>query len=58
MTGNPDAWKRYRKTTTKTMGLTLNKNTDADVIEWLERQPNRAAYLKRIIREDIARNDK
>lgn len=58
MASNPEAWKRYRKTTTKTMGLTLNRNTDADMIDWLESQPNRAAYLKQLIREDMERNKK
>ena len=56
MAGNSEAWTRYRKDNVKPVGFNLNKNTDADLIEWLESQPNRAAYLKRLIREDMARN--
>lgn len=56
MASNPEAWKRYRKDNVKPVGFNLNKNTDADLVEWLEQQPNRAAYLKRIIREDMERN--
>ena len=55
---NSEAWKRYRKDNVKPVGFNLNKNTDADLIEWLESQPNRAAYLKRLIREDMTRNGK
>lgn len=58
MASNPEAWKRYRKDNVKPVGFNLNKNTDADLIEWLDQQPNRAAYLKRIIREDMERNAK
>ncbi len=58
MAGNSEAWKRYRKDNVKPVGFNLNKNTDADLIEWLESQPNRAAYLKRLIREDMERNGK
>ncbi len=46
---------RYQKANVKQCGLSLNRNTDADIIEWLEKQPNRAAYLKKIIREDMER---
>ena len=58
MAGNSEAWKRYRKDNVKPVGFNLNKNTDADLIEWLESQPNRAAYLKHLIREDMTRNGK
>ena len=58
MAGNSEAWKRYRKDNVKPVGFNLNKNTDADLIEWLESQRNRAAYLKRLIREDMTRNGK
>ena len=58
MARNSEAWKRYRKDNVKPVGFNLNKNTDADLIEWLESQPNRAAYLKRLIREDMTRNGK
>lgn len=40
---------------TKIITLRLNNKTDADVIEWLEKQDNKAGYIKRLIREDMAR---
>ena len=36
--------------------LKYNINTDADIIEHLKRQPSMQGYIKRLIREDIARN--
>lgn len=36
-------------------GITLNKNTDADVIDMLASQPNKRAYILGLIREDIRR---
>ena len=37
-------------------GLKYNINTDADIIEQLNKQPSMQGYIKRLIREDIARN--
>lgn len=51
-----EALKRYRKRTVKHCGFDLNRNTDADLIAHLEEQPNRAEYLKRLIREDMERS--
>lgn len=31
----------------------LYKNTDADLIEWLEKQPNRQGLIKRLLREEM-----
>ena len=53
---NPEAWKRYRKANVKQISLAINRNTDADILAHLEKQPNRSEYVKRLIREDIARN--
>ena len=36
-------------------GLKLSRNTDAELIDRLEEQVNVQAYLKQLIREDIAR---
>ena len=45
-----------RKRTTKGMSLTFSLNTDADIIARLESVPNKAGYLKDLIRADIAKN--
>lgn len=37
-------------------GFKLNINTDADIIAHLSKQDSMQGYVKRLIREDIARN--
>ena len=37
-------------------GLKLNINTDADIIDQLEKQESMQGYIKQLIREDIKRN--
>ena len=33
------------------------KETDADILEWLNQKPNKTGYLKELIRKDIAENN-
>lgn len=47
-----EAWKRDN---TRHYGMRMNKNTDADVIEQLDKQPSIQGYIKRLVREDIER---
>lgn len=49
---------RYDAKTAKHISLKLNKNTDADMIEFLEKQEKIQTYLKRLIREDMKREGK
>jgi len=44
---------RYAKTNMKQIKLTLNRNTDADILARLEECPNVAGYLKALVRADI-----
>lgn len=37
----------------KRIYLKLNKDNDADILDWLEQQPNKQGYIKELIREDI-----
>lgn len=46
---------KYNKEHTKDICLRLMINTESDIIEELERQDNKNGYIKRLIREDIAR---
>ena len=39
----------------KSYTLKLSRKTDEDIIARLESQPNRQAYIKTLIREDIKR---
>ena len=50
-----EAQKRYERKTTKSVSLQLNRNTDADILARLDACDNKQAYIKRLIREDIAR---
>lgn len=46
---------KYHKEHCRQYCLCLNKGTDADVIAKIEAQENKQGYLKRLIRQDIAR---
>lgn len=47
---------RYDKEHTRSMRCKLNLKTDADIIKWLDSQPNKQGYIKQLIRDDIARH--
>ena len=47
-----EAWKREHTTR---LVVRLNHNTDADILERVQAQPSMAGYIKRLVREDIAR---
>lgn len=47
---------KYAKENLQQVRLSLNKETDADLIEWINQQPNKQGYLKRLIREDMEKN--
>lgn len=44
---------KYDKENTKQIALRLNKKTDADIIEHLEKQSSKQGYIKEVIRKDI-----
>lgn len=48
------AWK---KKNTRNVVIGLNKNTCGDVIEMLDKQPSKQAYIVNLIREDIKRQN-
>ena len=50
------AIKKYDAANTRQYHLKLNLTTDADVIEWLEKQGSVQGYIKRLIREDMNPN--
>lgn len=47
---------KYRKVSTRTYSIRLNKQTDADVIEVLDRIDNKQAYIRNLVRSDIEAN--
>lgn len=46
----------YRKRSVRQLNISLNATTDRDIIEWLDSiEEGRAAYIRRLIREDMSR---
>lgn len=46
----------YHKENIKQINFALNRQYDQDIIEHLESIPNRNAYLKNLVREDMKRS--
>ena len=46
---------RYNKENTVQISLKLNRSTDADLIESLNRIANKQGYIKELIRRDITK---
>ena len=44
---------RYDSANTRKVTLKLNLKTDADIVERLDREPNKQGYIKTCIRERI-----
>lgn len=49
---------RYDAKNTKQFKMKLNLKTDADIIEWLDNQPNKQGRIKELIRADIQKEAK
>lgn len=45
---------RYDRRNTRQIKLKLNTNTDADVLAWLDAQPNKQGAVRDLIRREIA----
>ena len=46
---------QYAKEKIQQVPFRLNRDLDADIIEWLNKQPNKQGYLKQLIRADMER---
>lgn len=49
------AQKKYDAKNTRQVHLKLNRRTDSDVLERLDAVPSKQGYIKRLIREDLAK---
>ncbi len=53
-----DAQKRadakYKSSRTSRLMVEFNKTTDADILKKLDAVPNKAGYIKKLIRSDLA----
>ena len=47
---------RYHKAHTVNVTIRLMKNTEQDIIQKLNSVPNKAGYIKQLIRADIAKD--
>ena len=48
----------YRKQNIRRIAVNLSRIHDADILEHLEREPNKQGYIKALIRADIDKNKK
>ena len=48
---------KYKAKNEKQVRFSLNKNTDADIIQFLEGVGNVNGYLKALVREDMRRDN-
>lgn len=53
MDAKTKATMKYMKKNIKQMKLDLNRNTDSDIINFLDQCGNKQGYIKRLIREDM-----
>ena len=44
---------KYDKTNTKRVYIKLNKNTDKDILDYLDSISNKQGYIKELIRKDM-----
>ncbi len=49
--------RKYDKEQTKSIAIRFMKNTESDLLAWIELQENKAGYIKSLIREDMKRNN-
>ena len=47
---------RYHKAHTVSLTIRLMKNTEQDILQKLSSVPNKAGYIKSLIRADMAKN--
>ena len=56
MDAKTKATMKYKKKNIKQMKIDLNRNTDSDIISFLEKCENKQGYIKALIREDMKKS--
>ena len=51
------SYREYIKRAYKQIKFELNKNTDADILDFLESVPNKQGLIKKLLREEMARKN-
>ena len=54
---NMEYLNQYEKENLRQIRLKLNRKTEPKMIEWLEKQENIQGYIKRLIREDMEKQN-
>lgn len=49
---------KWRKESIKRVEFYLHKELDKDVLEWLQKQPNKREYIKSLLRKDMNEHQK
>lgn len=49
---------RYEKKNIMQVKVGFNRSTEPDLVERLEEEPNKARYIKNLVREDVERRRK
>ena len=49
---------KYEKNNMRQVKLNINRKTEADLLEWIEKQDNIQGYIKSLIRKDMENNEK
>ena len=51
------AQERYDKANTTQFKMKLNTKTDADILEWFDKQENKQGKVKQLIRDEIRKTE-
>lgn len=55
---NMEYMNKYEKENIRQIRLKINRKTEPEMIEWIEKQENIQGYIKRLIREDMEKQIK
>lgn len=47
---------KWQSANYKNVRLVFHTTAEADIIEWLDKQPNKLQYIKQLIRSDMDKN--
>ena len=50
--------KRYIKKVMRPVMVSFNRNTEPELVEWIEQQENKQGYIKQLIRRDMEEQNK
>ena len=48
---------RYQAKWRKNVTIAFITKTEQDLLDWLDKQPNKAGYIKQLIREDMSKKE-